>query len=113
MEIIVGVLAAWGAIMLAWTLAGVLLLPLGNRLPMAVVVACRGESPWLEPYVRGLVWLRETGLIQWDILLLDSGLGPEARTVAQSLSRRYCQVQLISPAEFKEWMEQKDDGTEQ
>ncbi len=113
MEILFGVLVAWGIIMLAWMLAGVMLLPLGNRLSMAVVIRCHGKGLWLERYVRGLIWLRDLGLLRWRVLLLDQGLDPEGRELAQTLSARYHQVELLGPEEWKKWMEGTEDGRKQ
>lgn len=114
MEIVFGVLAAWGIITLAWMLAGAVLLPLGNRLPMAVVLGCGGEALWLERYVRGLIWLRDLGLLRWRVLLLlDQGLDPEGRELAQALSARYHQVELLGPEEWKKWMEGTENGRKQ
>lgn len=110
MEIIVGVLAAWGLLMLVWTLAGVLLLPL-NRNPdtaLTVVLQGRGDARWLERQLRGLVWLRDSGLLWWDILILDLGLEQDALLSAQRLAERLDNVVLMNLDEVKEWMEQHD-----
>ena len=65
MEIVVGALAAWGLLMLIWTLAGVLLLPVSRNsdTAMTVMLRCRGNARWLERQLRGLVWLRDSGLL--------------------------------------------------
>lgn len=110
MEIIVGVLAAWGLLMLVWTLAGVLLLPLSRNpdTALTVVLQGRGDARWLERQLRGLVWLRDSGLLWWDVLILDLGLEQDALCNAQRLAERLDNVVLMNLDEVKEWMEQHD-----
>jgi hypothetical protein len=107
MEIIVGALAAWGLLMLLWTLVGVLFLPLRKRQKLKLTVVVRGQedSPELERYVRGLKWLRDLGLVWWDILILEDSLSPEARDTARRLSEQEQSVALVSGAKLKDWLD--------
>lgn len=111
MEILVGALAAWGLIMLVWTIVGVVLLPLGRDMPMTVVLHCSGEASWLERCLQGVMWLRDSGLLWWNVLILDEGLDGEAQDRAQRLAREKSQVLVMNLEELKEWMEAKYDGT--
>lgn len=106
MEIIVGALAAWGLIMLLWTLAGVMLLPLRRRkqLKLTVLVRGSGEVPELERYIHGLAWLRDIGIVWWDILILEDGLGLESRDTVQRLSDKAQNIDLVSGQELKDWL---------
>lgn len=115
MEILVGALAAWGLLMLIWTAAGVLLLPLGRRRDSAltVVLRCSGDAAWMERQIRGLLWLRDSGILWWNILILDMDMNDEARDRAVRLVREQSQIHLMNLDELKEWMEAKHDvGTE-
>jgi hypothetical protein len=110
MEIVLGALCAWGVIMLLWTLIGVLLLPLGRELPLTVVVRCQGDAPWLEHCLRALVWLRDSGILWWQVVILDQGLTQEGRDRAARLARDQSQVILLDPEDVKDWME-SEHGT--
>lgn len=113
MEIVVGALAAWGLIMLIWTLAGVFLLPLNRRIPLTVVLHCRGESPWMERCLQGVLWLRNSGMLWWTVLILDEGLSGEGQDRAKRLAQEQSQVLVMDLEDLKEWMEAKHDGTAQ
>ena len=68
----------------------------------------QGDARWLERQLRGLVWLRDSGLLWWDILILDLGLEQDALLSAQRLAERLDNVVLMNLDEVKEWMEQHD-----
>ncbi len=110
MEIMIGALAAWGLLMLVWTLAGVLLLPLSRNRDsaMTVVLRCRGDARWLERQLRGLIWLRDSGFLWWDILVLDMNMETDARERAVQLAQKQDHVVFMNMDEVKEWMEQHD-----
>lgn len=113
MEILVGALAAWGLLMLIWTVVGVLLLPLGRRSDssLTVVLQCRGDALWLERQLRGLLWLRDSGLLWWNILILNLDMSQEALDRASRLAENQSQVRLMDMDELKEWMEAKHGET--
>lgn len=110
MEIMIGALAAWGLLMLVWTLAGVLLLPLSRNRDsaMTVVLRCRGDARWLERQLRGLIWLRDSGFLWWDILVLDMDMETDAKERAMQLAQKQDHVVLMNMDEVKEWMERHD-----
>lgn len=51
--------------------------PGGSRgdLRLTVFLRGNGDPNCLERWLRGLVWVRESGLIWWDIVILSDGLG--------------------------------------
>lgn len=106
MEILVGALAAWGLIMLIWTIAGAILLPLRRRgdLRLTVVMEGNGSGMQLQRWLRGLLWLRETGILWWDIVIIKDELDQEAAAYAAAAEER-CQALLLSWDEWKEWVE--------
>lgn len=110
MEILVGALAAWGLIMLVWTIIGLLLLPLGRDMPLTVVLHGCGDVPWMERYLRGLLWLRDSGILWWTILILDEGLSREAQDRAGRMAQDQGHVLVMNLEELKEWMEAKHDA---
>ena len=108
MNVVVGILAAWGFIMLLWTLFGLLLLPLRRRddTRMTVVLqgACYGRH--MEHYLRGLQWVRNSGSLWWDILVVKDGLSMPTLENLSSLAARESHVYLLSLEELKDWMEE-------
>lgn len=108
MEIVFGMLAAWGLIMLIWTLVGAVLLPLRRRgdLRLTVLLRGNGDPNCLERWLRGLVWVRESGLIWWDIVILSDGLGEESRGIAQRAADQYADVLVETVDEIKDWMDE-------
>lgn len=112
MEILIGALAAWGLLMLIWTVAGILLLPLGRNRDssLTVVLRCKGEALWLERQLRGLMWLRDSGVLWWNILILNVDMSQDALDRAARLTQSQSQVRLMDLSELKEWMEAKHEG---
>lgn len=107
MDIFIGVLAAWGGVMLAWTVMGLLLLPLARRrdIRITAVVRSRDDGPYLEQYIRGLMWLRDLGPLWWDIAILEDGLSPEARQRALDLTEKENNSAVVAAEELLDWME--------
>ena len=103
MEIFVGALAAWGLLMLVWTVMGLLVLPLGRRedSDLTVVLRCSGEATWLERQVRGLTWLRDSGVLWWNIMILNAGLSAEAKDRALRLAQEHSGIEYQE--QQKEW----------
>ena len=108
MEIVLGVLAAWGLIMLVWTLVGAVLLPLRRRddLRLTLFLRGRGEPDELERWIRGLIWVRESGLIWWDIVIASDGLGEESSSVVSRLAGQHADVFMGTIDEIKDWMDE-------
>ena len=107
MEIVVGILAAWGVIMLFWTLLGGLLLPLRRRddTMMTVVLQGGSGSHHMERYLRGLLWLRNSGVLWWDILVVPDGLPMDTLERLDMLMYKESHVYMVSLGQLKEWME--------
>ena len=107
MELLVGILAAWGGVMLVWTLMGLLLLPLSRRkdLRLTVVLRGQGDVPRLEQYVKGLCWLRDMGFLWWELAILEDELSPEARARALRLTENETHSDVIPVDDLKDWME--------
>lgn len=107
MEILVGILAAWGGVMLVWTVLGLLLLPLTRRKDIRITAVLSGgeEAPWLEWYFRGLMWLRDFGPLWWDIGVLTDGLSDSARQRAEQLTENEANTAACSAEELLDWME--------
>ena len=86
LELLLTLLAAFGLVCLVWLGVGWLLLPL--RSPMRIVLEAHGNGGELEQAVRGLLWLRSTGLWRGTVVIRDEGLDEEGLTLARAMSLR-------------------------
>ena len=80
-------LAAFGLVSLCWLVLGALLLP--GRCDARLTVSARDGGDGLEQTVRGLLWLRRTGLWRGEIVIEDCGLDGDGLALARALAGRY------------------------
>lgn len=80
------VLAVFGMACLVWLAYGWLLLP--GSCPIRAVVLADGGGEGLEHTVKGLLWLRRTGLWRGSVAIRDAGLNPEGLMLARALARQ-------------------------
>ena len=78
--------AAFGLLSLGWLALGALLLP--GRCDTRMTVSARGGGEGLEQTVRGLLWLRRTGLWRGEVTIEDCGLDRDGLALARALSRK-------------------------
>ena len=76
----------FGVACLAWMALGALLLP--GLCPVRAVVAAEGAGDGLEQTVKGLLWLRRTGLWRGTVVIEDRGLDPAGMALARTLARQ-------------------------
>ena len=79
--------AAFGLVSLCWLALGALLLP--GRCGVRLTVSARGGGEGLEQTVRGLLWLRRTGLLRGEIIIEDCGLDGNGLALARTLAGRH------------------------
>ena len=77
-------LAAFGLLSLGWLALGALLLP-GDR-GARLAVCARGGGEDLEQTVKGLLWLRRTGLWRGELVIEDCGLDEGGAALARALA---------------------------
>ena len=77
-------LAAFGLVGLGWLALGALLLP--GRCAVRLTVPARGGGEGLEQTVRGLLWLRRTGLWRGEVVIEDCGLDGDGAALARALA---------------------------
>lgn len=80
------VLAVFGMACLVWLAYGWLLLP--GSCPVQAVVLADGGGEGLEHTVKGLLWLRRSGLWHGIVTIRDAGLNQEGTKLAQALARQ-------------------------
>ncbi len=78
--------AAFGLAGAVWLGLGRLLLP--APCPVRAVIVGRGCGDGLEQTVRGLLWLRRSGLWRGTVVITDGGLDPQGLALARMLARR-------------------------
>ena len=71
LELLLVFLAALGLLTFLWCLAGLVLRPERETLSIR---CCQGNGDRLEQTVRAYGWLRGTGLVRGQLLLMDCGL---------------------------------------
>ena len=79
-------LAAFGLVSLGWLALGALLLP--GRCAARLTVSAQGGGEGLEQTVKGLLWLRRTGLWQGEIVIEDCGLDGDGAALARALAEK-------------------------
>ena len=106
MELLVGILAAWGLIMLIWTAAGTLLLPLRRREHLRLTALIQGKSDWarLERWLRGLLWIRESGFLWWNIVVVTEQLDADCKEALWRYVEKHPQVTAVESRE--DWTEE-------
>lgn len=107
MELFIGILAAWGMIMLLWILVGVALLPLSRRddTKITVFLYSSGKNLFLPHYLRGLLWLRNTGLVWWDVVVIAEEQSELLLDYMEVIMAKHSHVEMIGSSDLKEWME--------
>lgn len=107
MEILVGILVAWGAVMLVWTLLGLFLMPLTRRktIKITAVVQAVGAPRFMEQYIRGLLWLRDMGLLWWNVAVVADQLDPETVQQTQRFLEKESSAVVIAAEDLLDWME--------
>lgn len=97
-EVLGILLAGAGLFMLGWLALGRLLSPSGAKAAVWAVLPAGGDGAALERDVRGLLWLRESGMARLVVVIADCGLSDEGRAAAALLARREADV-LLCPVE--------------
>ena len=69
-----------------------------------VIWAC-GDAPELEQLLRGIRWLRESGTLMADVLLVDCGLTDDAVALCERAARRCEDLKLCNTEEICQWMQ--------
>lgn len=85
LELMTALLAAFGLVCLVWMAIGRLLLP--AVCPARMVVTARGGGEGLEQTVKGLLWLRRSGLWRGNVVIEDGGLDEKGLALALALVR--------------------------
>ena len=106
-QITLCVLLILGFAWLLWMLGCALLTPVrsGRDTRITLVVQARGDAPELEQLLRGIRWLRESGTLMADVLLVDCGLTDDAVMLCERTARRCEDLKLCNTEEICQWMQ--------
>lgn len=72
---------------------------------LTLVIRARGDAPELEQLLRGILWLRESGTLMADVLLVDCGLTDTARALCERAARQCEDLKLCNTEEICQWMQ--------
>lgn len=106
-QITLCVLLILGFAWLLWMLGCALLTPVrsGRDTRITLVVQARGDAPELENLLRGIRWLRESGTLTADVLLVDCGLTDDARALCERAAWQREDLKLCNTEEICQWMQ--------
>lgn len=72
---------------------------------LTLVIRACGNAPELEQLLRGIRWLRESGTLMADVLLVDCGLTDTARALCERAARQCEDLKLCNTEEICQWMQ--------
>lgn len=104
MEVLLAILASFGAILVFGCLALCLLAPFGGR-EMVTVWHVQGTASDLEFRVRLCLLLQKMGLFSPKLVIADCGLNLDARKRAEILCRHQPSVDLIMSKDILTYFE--------
>lgn len=106
-QITLCVLLILGFAWLLWMLGCALLTPVrsSREAQLTLVIRACGDAPELEQLLRGIRWLRESGTLMADVLLVDCGLTDDAVALCERAARRCEDLKLCNTEEICQWMQ--------
>ena len=76
---------------------------------VTALISARGDGCELEQSVRGQLWLRQSGLWQGRLILLDCGLSEEGRSIARRLAGDHPWIILCGREELPRYLERLEE----
>ena len=106
-EIALSLLAVIGLLSISWFCFGRLLTPLGGERAVTVLPG-KGDGAELEQAVRGILWLRGSGLLSGRVIIVDCGLTAAGRAVCDMLCLREPALEVRGAGELAEYIGEQD-----
>ena len=106
LEILLSLLAVTGLISIGWVCFGRLFTPAGGRQACTLVPAT-GDGEDLEQAVNGLLWLRSGEFLGGRVVILDCGLTPAGKALAEAICRREPEVEVCPVSELSVYIKQR------
>lgn len=93
-EIVISLFAAVGIVSLVWLLAGCFFRAGRLNGPARLIVRLDGRTSDVQRALRRFLWLRQWGLADLRVTVVDGGLTPEARAALELLCREEPSVEI-------------------
>ena len=89
-----------------WFVYGTLRTPVrcGKGAGVNLVVSAQGGAEGLEQTLDGLMWLRENGVLDAQLLIADCGLNEEGLTLAGQAVRKYGRIAICKAEDVRQWI---------
>lgn len=96
LEIILTIIISAAVIAAVWLVYGRLVTPVraGKGESLYAVIYAQGVTPELARTVEGLLWLVSTGKANMELIIIDGGMDPESRKMAEILVRDYAGIRF-------------------
>lgn len=97
-EIIIAIAVCASLLAIIYAARGMLLTPVRRHhgTDVFTVIRASGEAEGLEQIIEGLLWLRDSGKVETDIIIVCDGLTDEAERRAELLAEK-CGGMFCSP----------------
>lgn len=103
-EIAITILVAAVVAFLLYKFYAFMLTPvkMGKDADICTVLRLKGDCPDVEQTIDGLIWLRGNGILKSKIIIVDCGMNPETRELAEQIVKRHSYIALcgINDMEF-------------
>ena len=109
LDVLVAILISAAIFAFVWAVKGVLLTPVrtGKDVKLTTVVSVKGSADELEQTISGLMWLRESGKLEMDVVLFDTGLTPEAQKMMEILAQKNGKIILCPKGGLEKLLEER------
>lgn len=99
--VIICILSALGLSAFIWSIVGAFFLPIrsSDECRIHIILNAKGSGGGLQHQITSLDWITDAGFLEFDTVILDSGLDEEARSIAETLTRRD-NVSLCEPSDL-------------
>lgn len=98
--VVVCCLSAIGLGTVIWAAASVFVLPMGSSEKVKLyMLVSTSDGMRLQPMLRALKWLKDMDVLRFDAIVLDRGMEPVERKMAEAVARAY-DAQVIFPEEL-------------
>ena len=89
-----------------WFVYGTLRTPVrfGKGAGVNTVVSVRDKAEGLEQTLDGLIWLRENGALDAQILIADCGMDEEGRALAGQAVKKYGKIAICKAEDVRQWI---------
>jgi len=76
----------------------------GKDTDLATIVSIRNSAQGLEQTLEGLIWLRDNGVLEGQILIADCGVDEEGLALARLAVKKYGKIAFCKAEEVAQWI---------